>query len=430
MYNFYNKIDKKKINTKDNLKLNKSINKIYNLNKINNFSHIINLFTSTNMTDYRLNNINQLRKILKKVKFISCNSGIYKAEIRNNKNIYYKNIFIKEISIFPYDNIKLKDDDQDEEILYLKYNYKFNNNATHNIELFISYLVSKLVEEGLSENFPLFYGYNTVNMKKISYQLESIEELNFIKKNKSDKYSIIKNGNYILEEYNKPCLLLYSELLDISLYNYIKNNKILEDEWRCILFQIIAALVVIQKNFNLVHNDLHLSNIMLKYTKKEYLYYEYRNNIYKIKTYNFIIKIIDWGRGNYNFNNYKSLNFVYSSDGDAFKQYIYRKINNKGKNEIINNYCTDLAILGINLLKENRFPKEGILYEMIYSWLNFEKKNKKIYNFSKINIDPFNLYTLISKFSMNCLPRLQLEKKIFEKYRIKYTIINNVCKLD
>ena len=41
---------------------------------------------------------------------------------------------------------------------------------------------------------------------------------------------------------------------------------------------------------------LHINNIMFKYTDRSYLYYKYNNQYFKVPTYGYLFKIIDFGR--------------------------------------------------------------------------------------------------------------------------------------
>ncbi len=60
--------------------------------------------------------------------------------------------------------------------------------------------------------------------------------------------------------------------------------------------QILFALAHVQRNFGFVHNDLHGNNVMYVPTEKEYLYYKHSGTCYRIPTYGYIMKIIDFDR--------------------------------------------------------------------------------------------------------------------------------------
>ena len=52
-----------------------------------------------------------------------------------------------------------------------------------------------------------------------------------------------------------------------------------------------------QRNFSLIHNDLHGNNVMYVPTTKEYFYYSCSGITYKVPTYGYLLKIIDFDRG-------------------------------------------------------------------------------------------------------------------------------------
>ena len=57
------------------------------------------------------------------------------------------------------------------------------------------------------------------------------------------------------------------------------------------------GLLFAQKTFGYVHNDLHSNNVMYVATDKEFLYYKVAEKSYKVPTYGYIIKLIDFERG-------------------------------------------------------------------------------------------------------------------------------------
>jgi hypothetical protein len=59
---------------------------------------------------------------------------------------------------------------------------------------------------------------------------------------------------------------------------------------------MVFALAYAQRNFGFTHNDLHGNNVMYVPTDQEFLYYTTGGHSYKIPTYGYIIKIIDFDR--------------------------------------------------------------------------------------------------------------------------------------
>ena len=54
-----------------------------------------------------------------------------------------------------------------------------------------------------------------------------------------------------------------------------------------------------QKHYSFTHNDLHINNIMYTSTSKTFLYYKYNNIYFKVPTYGYLFKIIDFGRSHF-----------------------------------------------------------------------------------------------------------------------------------
>ena len=63
------------------------------------------------------------------------------------------------------------------------------------------------------------------------------------------------------------------------------------------LTQVIFALAFAQRNYGFTHNDLHSNNVMYIPTDKEFFYYNHAGSFYRVPTYGYLIKIIDFERG-------------------------------------------------------------------------------------------------------------------------------------
>lgn len=423
MNNFYKFLDIKEISHKYKKTFENSIKNAFNCNEVNIFNANYNLFDIDNLDFKRFNSKYYLIKLLKKKKSqkIHINGHIFKALIKYNNKYIFKNIFCKECPCYNPLYINIGNNNDTSYYQFLLNDFMYNLNSSVNIEILVSYLLSKLVEHNISPHFPLYYGNCNTNMKKYTSEISDKE---ISKLDKNLKYPIViysDSCNSYLQRFNFPVNLIFSEKLEDDLYNYC-NNKIFIDnlEWTSYLFQIIMALSVCQKYFGVYHNDLHLSNVMFSNTDKEYIYYSYKKIYYKIPTYNKIIKIIDWGRATYNFNNKIGNNFIFRKDGDAFGQYYYQKINNKGKRTIPPNPSVDLALLAGNFINEKSFPKKGKLYNLIKSWITFDKK---LINLNLIKDNSFEFYTIVSHNSCNSIPIKQITKKIFKQFIVDKDLI-------
>ena len=305
---------------------NKKIS-LYNPN-LNYFSNYIDEITTFNFYE-------KLQYIVEKKQNIGSYGSLFKVVLKNKKNKkFFKTIFIKEIPVFSFDDYE---QNFQKKSIFTKINDKkskinnkiFNLGSKLNVEIFVSYLISKLSELNISPSFCKLHAcINTVLYK---YTLRIHKEDNL----KEIKYHCGKNPNKmkILKSYhrnflvlkNMPTYLLAYEKADIDLLEYINTKKIDEEFLKSVSFQLFAAIVVMYRRFGIKHNDLHFSNVMLQKTKLEYLYYKFGESYFKIPTKGYLVKIIDWGRAFYNFNKFNVLNSIYDVDEDCFGQYIKKK---------------------------------------------------------------------------------------------------------
>ena len=92
-----------------------------------------------------------------------------------------------------------------------------------------------------------------------------------------------------------PVITTVMEKCEGTYYDLLENNP--EPEKHCAwVAQIIFALAYAQRNFGFTHNDLHGNNVMYVPTDKEFLYYKHTGTCYKVPTYGYIIKLIDFDR--------------------------------------------------------------------------------------------------------------------------------------
>ena len=419
----------KEYKTIQKYKLTKSIKKFYHSHNTSFFNVLFTLFSDTKLEQKTFNNNKQIVKLLQHIKDIDVNGKIFKSVIRYNRKQFIQNIFIKEC--FIVDMYSLLIERNTKQNIYKRYvlaNSMYNVNNFSTIELLCTYLTSKLVEKKISPHFPFFYGFVQTILDKHTTNITEEYDEDVIRSIKKDPYNPIefkiikKKTNVYLETYHTPILLIATEQLDGDLLNYCNDKEdngdtIEREEWLSYIFQIIAALTIIQKYFNMCHNDLHFSNIMFSYTKEKYIYYTYKHKYYKVPTYNKILKIIDWGRSSYNFNNFEGKNNVYNALGPTFGQYVYNRINLKNYKPIPFNSSIDMALFASNLLQEETFPKKGPLYSYITNILKDKKGNTFFHN----EFD-FNFYIDSAKYASRGIPHKQIEHKIFKDFTMNKRI--------
>lgn len=366
---------------------------------------------SYNTHNKYFNNRHKLLRLIKKCYRICYNGIVFKGLIKYRNKKYYKNIFIKEIPIYPF-NITYKNNSNVKTLSSNEYQYqyfKYNTNSNSNVEIFISYVCSKMFETNISPSFCLMYGSYNVSLNRYSYTLNTVPS-NFKQNYYNKLYT--KDGDIILEKKQCPVYLLALEKLDFGMET-IKELCVLDDVFfRAILFQIYAAIFTMFSVFGIKHNDLHIGNIMFMVTDAPFVYYKLGENIHKIPTNGFIIKIIDWGRGTYKHNLYEGKNSIFNKRAECENQMIFTRIN---KESYENYMWSDIVIITQNLLFN--FP-EIKSYRKLFM---FMKKILRTSSGCNISTRTFNWETFeqISKNNFNIDPTVIINHPIFKLFKTK-----------
>lgn len=323
---------------------------------------------SYNTDNKYFNNSHKLFKLLKQKYRIGYTGFVFKGVLKNNNRRYYKNIFMKEIPIYPA-NINYYNDISPHTLSNIEYKhnyFKYSTNSSCNIEIFLSYVCSRIFELNISPSFCLFYGSYNVNLKYYSYLVnENTPNLG------NDNKIFIDNGNTVLRKKNCPVHLLALEKLDFDIYTIKELCELDLNFWKSIIFQIYCAIFVMFSLFGIKHNDLHISNIMFKITNKKFIYYKLGEILYKVPSHGFVIKIIDWGRGVYCHNLIEGKNSIFNKNIECEDQLIFTRINKKK----YNNYdWTDIVIITQSLLYNFPEIKE---YNSFYKFLKQQIKTTK-----------------------------------------------------
>ena len=418
--NIYNKLGIRFINDYEYNSINVTLRENYNISdNISFYTPCIELLTKYFKKTNSLNNSHKLIRLIKKKNRIQTIGYMYKALIKYKNKTYFTNVFIKELPLFSPDNLKLLNIPKD---VICPMNNKFNDvvynkNSSNNIEIFVNYLVSKLQENSISPSFCKFYGCYLVNMNKYTYDVSEEDDVSNDIINMANFY----DGNY-LELNNIYSYLLVTEKADYDIDFLKKINTLDYNLFVSFVFQIFCAIITMNNIFGIKHNDLHLGNIMVKTTKKQFLYYKLHNIIFRVPTYGYIIKIIDWGRATYNFKDLRGKNSIFNCENECFGQYIYTKCNNKKTScDIKDNKWCDITIISHNLLYE--FPEFRLsgLGKLLLA--NITAINGKKLNF---NIFDWSIYRTIGKSRFIINPKSILKNRVFNKYRYKEPVKNEV----
>jgi len=226
----------------------------------------------------------------------------------------------------------------------------------------------------------------------------------------------------------------------------MKETK--EARWTAWMFQVIAALTVVQDKYDLIHNDLHTNNITWSGTAETHLYYHVGgaaggDRYYKVPTYGRIFKIIDFGRATFREPGGRTwFPDVYGPEADAEGQYNCGPFFDQSKPKVVPNPSFDLCRLAVAMLESIwpekpaiKEPKKQMtsepgftqyetvspLWNLLWLWLT----DKEGRNFLRLpngreRYPEFDLYCAIAKSSNNAVPSQQLTLPLFdEAYKIR-----------
>jgi len=230
---------------------------------------------------------------------------------------------------------------------------------------------------------------------------------------------------------NFPVQMICLEKCKNTVDSLFLENKITEELGLSFMMQITFTLLILQKAFHFTHNDLHTNNIMYIETDVEYIYYKYNLKTYKIPTYGYIFKIIDFGRAIYKYDGIVYCSDSYSKGEDAHTLYNFKPFFNKNIPILEPNYSFDLCRLGISIYDMIMDSVVDIktlnkFQEWIYR-LCLDDNNKSI--IYKKNGDPrymgFKMYKMIARIVHNHTPVSQLETSIAKTFIDKNPINSN-----
>lgn len=415
------------ITDKEFLRLKESIKEFYLINDFSFFIPHIKLFSNFINNSKTLNNNDKLFKLISKKKRFGSIGYSYNAKIKSkSNNIFHKKVFVKELSFFEPQQLELyykslsKDMSNISPIGQAVYDGFYNLDNQCNIEVFSTYLTSKLFEEKISPSFCRYFGNYYTNFNKFTFDITGsesiISQLEELVNIDTDVRYYEKDNEIFLQYPNVPGYLLVTEYAQFSIDHLMYNKLITYDLILSLVFQVIAAIVTMKSIFGIKHNDLHFGNIMLSKTDEEFIYFKHNSVKYKVPTYGYIVKIIDWGRATYEFNNLKGLNNIYNAPGECFEQYIYERINNSGVEPISvdDNDWTDIVMFSHSVLYEYQdYLKNTDLQKLLTKCIT--SVDKEVLELKEFDWD---LYLDITRYEYNITPNNIINNHVFNKFKI------------
>lgn len=166
-------------------------------------------------------------------------------------------------------------------------------------------LLSRLREQGISPAFPLFYG--SVRTTDPHYFTAD----DFTKRKKLALSADVLQELVELANWRFPVQLLLIEPLEIDMFDLITKLQFFDTpqgyiDWErveSLMGQYLIAMVTAQSRLGLVHNDLHVFNLMADRTSEPIFYYR-RYTLegtelpyaYALPTFGMVYRFIDFGR--------------------------------------------------------------------------------------------------------------------------------------
>jgi hypothetical protein len=190
------------------------------------------------------------------------------------------------------------------------------------------------------------------------------------------------------------------------------------------LSQVIFALAYAQRNYGFTHNDLHSNNVMYIPTDREFLYYNCAGSFYRLPTYGYIIKIIDFERG---IGSVKVLGMKepklfmsdhFSIDEEAGGQFNFEPWYVSKYPEIKPNPSFDLVRLATSMFWD-LFPegpecldyRDNPVFHRFIKWMTTEDKGSVLFGKTEAKHDRYHgfyLYKAIARLCKNAVPRTEI----------------------
>ena len=215
-----------------------------------------------------------------------------------------------------------------------------------------------------------------------------------------------------------PIQVTLMEKCEGTLYELMMLNPETEKHLAWIS-QVMFALAYAQRTIGLTHNDLHANNVMYVSTTTEWYYYNCGGVLYRVPTYGYTIKIIDFERGIacVKIAGMKEPKLFMSDhfcmEEEAGGQYNYGDYYVSKYPEMKPNPSFDLARLATSLFWDI-FPEaqtENVLYKFFVKWLTLDDGTSVMFGKKDPHHDrfhDFHLYKAIARYCKDAVPRKEI----------------------
>jgi len=222
-----------------------------------------------------------------------------------------------------------------------------------------------------------------------------------------------------------PVQMTIMEKLEGTFYDLLKSNPETVKHFAWIA-QVIFALAYAQRNFAFTHNDLHGNNVMYVKTDKEFLYYFHAGLTYKVPTYGYLLKIIDFDRGigSVKLPGMKEsklfMSDQFSVTEEAGGQYNFQPFYTSSHSVIKPNPSFDLVRLATSLFWDI-FPEgpkfdeyqDDALFKLFIKWMTLDDGSSVLFFKNNPKVDRFigfSLYKAIARYCKDVIPRKEISE--------------------
>jgi hypothetical protein len=206
-------------------------------------------------------------------------------------------------------------------------------------------------------------------------------------------------------------------------------------KWHDWLAQVVFALAYAQRNYGLVHNDLHVNNVMYVSTEEEYLYYNNAGQVFRVPTHGYLLKIIDFDRATFSvrLQGMRESKFFMSDqfmlDEEAGGQYNLEPFYNSKYPEIKPNASFDLVRLATSLFWDcypkgpmHEEYKEDKTYQLLMQWLTLPDGSSILFKDPETSAHDryhgFHLYKAIARYCKDTAVPRKVIQESYSKYKV------------
>jgi hypothetical protein len=222
-----------------------------------------------------------------------------------------------------------------------------------------------------------------------------------------------------------PVVTTVMEACEGTFYDLLDEHPDNKEAHAAWVAQIVFALAYAQRAFGFVHNDLHGNNVMYVKTDQTHLYYKHQGTNYKVPTFGYILKLIDFDRACFSLRltGMKEPRFFLSSqfqeDDEAAGQYNVEPFFLQTHPRIVPNPSFDLCRFATSVFWE-MFP-EGPdtptghpLQEVFLQWMTQQDGSSVFFRKQRDRHDRyhgFDLYKAIARYCKDsATPRRELAR--------------------